>query len=103
MPLATRDGSVFADVGTWAILALTWVAVLGSWFMRRAAERSKEEAQIIVGSHKVYDLAPLGEHTVSIMCATPGCGEPLGIATVMGWGHLAERHYKDKQEATNGG
>lgn len=44
--------------------------------------------------HKTYDLEPVNDTTVLVACAD--CGEPLGAATIMAWGLIAESHYREK-------
>lgn len=50
--------------------------------------------EVSTDAHKSYDLDPVDDRTVWIMCAT--CREPLGLATVLAWGLIAEAHYRDK-------
>lgn len=52
------------------------------------------EEEVSADAHKSYDLDPVDDRTVLIKCAT--CHEPLGLATVLGWGLLAEAHYREK-------
>jgi len=45
-------------------------------------------------THKTYDLEPITETSVWVLCAD--CREPIGVATILAWGLLAEAHYREK-------
>lgn len=44
--------------------------------------------------HGDYDLEPLDDFTVSIVCAD--CKEPIGVSNIGSWGKVAEAHYREK-------
>lgn len=53
--------------------------------------------------HGTFDLDPMDDQTVSVTCADPECLEPLGTASILTWGTLAENHYWRRKAAAEVG
>lgn len=73
------------------VMAGAWATVIVVWWALRPRRR---QLRTVVAQHKLYDLVPLSDGTVSVCCAD--CWDPLGIATIAGWGEIAEAHYREK-------